>query len=115
MQNEMKEQNTVQEFTYLSKTNISQTVLFLKEAQSYLQQQYTKELFEQPTKEDFLATTNAIYYENYILNEFVKALKECETSIEQAIGFYTQMQQTFHFQSGFFMSFFKLQSLAILL
>lgn len=91
----LKEQT--QELTYLSKTNISQTLLLYKEAQSYLQQQYAKELFEQPTKEDFLETTNAAYYENYIVNQFANVLQNFSSSIDKAIALFHKMQQTFNF------------------
>lgn len=93
----MRQSTEIQEFTYLSKTNISQTILLLKEAQSYLQQQYAKELFEQPTKEDFLETTNVIYYENYIINEFANVLQQFSTSIDAGLQAFKNLQKRYPF------------------
>lgn len=92
-----KHDEITKEFTYLSKTNYTQTILLVKEAQSYWQEQVAKELFEAEDQEDFLEQSKNAYQTNYILNDFANALNFCENSVELAIGFFIKMQQKYVF------------------
>lgn len=84
-----------QTFTHLSKVNISQTLIYLKETQSYLQEQMARELFEQKTKEDFLESAESNYNTNGILTVFIEAISEFSNSNELGVGFFNKMQDYF--------------------
>ena len=90
-------QEQTQEFTSLSKTNITQTLIYLKEAQSYLQEQMAKELFEQKNKVDFLTLAESFFYENHIVNDFALVLENFATSTETAIGMFNKLQESYPF------------------
>ena len=82
-------------FTYLSKTNITQTVLVVKEAQSYLQEQMATELFEQTTKKEFMSLAESCFLYNSILNDFTAALEN--PTLDCKIGAVTKMQEYYNF------------------
>tara|TARA_R110002124_G_scaffold285995_1_gene465605 strand:+ start:403 stop:861 length:459 start_codon:yes stop_codon:yes gene_type:complete len=81
--------------TYLSKTNLTQTVLVVKEAQSYLQEQMATELFEQTTKKDFMSLAESHFLYNSILNDFIAALEN--PTLDCKIGAFTKMQEYYNF------------------
>lgn len=93
----MREIPETLELTYLSKTNITQTLIYVKEAQSYLQEQMAKELFEQKNKADFLKLAESSFYENHIVNDFVVVLENFATSTENAIGMFNKLQEIYPF------------------
>lgn len=92
----MQQTSVTTEFTSLSKTNLTQTLLYYKEAQSYYQQQMCKELYEdQLTLAKHIAQSKANYQTNSILNAFADVLKTIKISLDNAIAKFKKMYTTF--------------------
>ena len=92
-----KHSEQTQTFTHLSKVNITQTLLYYREAQLYWEEQVGKEIFEQTTKADFLEVAESAYNQKKVAHYFALAIEKYAQAPEEGIALFNKLQETYPF------------------